>query len=54
MKNYLNSFALLLLTFVLTTGCRVDQDMYAWGVYSGLFAVAFAIAGIIYVVTKIL
>ena len=54
MKNYLSIVSIMLLTFVFTTGCRADQDMYAWGVYSGLFAVAFAIAGIIYVITKIL
>lgn len=54
MKNFLFNIALLLFTFALTTGCRADQDMFAWGVYSGLAATAFAIAGIIYVVTKIL
>lgn len=54
MKNFLYSISILLFTFVLTTGCRADQDMYAWGVYSGLFAVAFAIGGIIYVLTKVL
>ncbi len=54
MKNFLLSFAIILFTFVLTTGCRTDQSMYAWGVYSGLFAVVFAIGGIIYVLTKIL
>jgi hypothetical protein len=54
MKNLLFTIASMLFVFLITTGCRTDQSMYAWGVYSGLFAVAFAVVGIIYVITKVL
>ena len=45
---------LFLFVLVVLSSCRTDQPLFANGVYTGLFAIAGGIVGIIYVMKKIL